>query len=127
MKKAIAPIVFAALWIVFSEFIRNQVLFQDLWVEHYNSMGLTFPTAPINGVVWMIWSLLFAAVIYVISSKFSTRQTILLSWTVGFLMVWLVIGNLGVLPYKLLIFAVPLSLLEVCVATLLITKFRKYK
>ena len=35
---------------------------------------------------------------------------------------WIVIGNLGVLPYGLLAFAVPLSLLEAFVAALIVKK-----
>jgi len=45
-----------------------------------------------------------------------------LSWFVAFVLMWVVIGNLGVLPYGLLVFAVPLSLLESFLATFIIKK-----
>jgi hypothetical protein len=35
---------------------------------------------------------------------------------------WLVVGNMGVLPFGILYFAIPLSLLEVFLATLIIVK-----
>jgi hypothetical protein len=35
---------------------------------------------------------------------------------------WLVIGNLNILPFKILPFAIPLSLLEAFVASLIIFK-----
>ena len=35
---------------------------------------------------------------------------------------WVVIGNLGVLPYGLLLYALPLSLLEAFLAALIIKK-----
>ncbi len=63
-------------------------------------------------MVWMLWSLSFAGVVAVISTKFTLKQTTALSWVIGFMLMWLVIGNLGVLPTKLLWFAVPLSLVE---------------
>jgi hypothetical protein len=41
---------------------------------------------------------------------------------VGFVLMWLVTGNMGVLPYSILVFAIPLSLLETYLATLIIKK-----
>jgi hypothetical protein len=40
-----------------------------------------------------------------------------------FAMMWIVIGNLAVLPYGLLIFAVPLSLLESFVSVWIIKSY----
>jgi hypothetical protein len=45
----------------------------------------------------------------------------------GFVMMWLVIGNLGVLPYGLLFIAVPLSLLEAFLAAFIIVKLSDAK
>ncbi|MEK7603036.1 MAG: hypothetical protein AAB459_02210 [Patescibacteria group bacterium] len=101
------------LWIGFSEFLRNQLLFNYIWIEHYKELGLNFASKPINGVIWMIWSAVFAVVIYKIYNKFNAKETFVLSWVIGFLMMWLVIGSLGVLPIKLLLFAIPLSFIEV--------------
>jgi hypothetical protein len=69
--KAILAILIATIWISLSEFIRNEFLFKSYWVEHYSSMGLVFPSEMINGMVWGIWSLMFAIVIYFISRKFN--------------------------------------------------------
>jgi hypothetical protein len=46
-----------------------------------------------------------------------------LAWLVGFALMWVVIGNLGVLPKGILYFAVPLSLLEAFLAVIIIKKF----
>ena len=110
--KKILPVLLATIWISLSEFVRNQVLFNYMWVEHYRAMGLTFPGAPVNGAVWGVWSLVFAIAVYVIAKRFSLLETTLLAWVVAFVMMWLVIGNMGVLPYALLPYAIPLSLLE---------------
>jgi hypothetical protein len=40
---------------------------------------------------------------------------------------WVTIGNLGVLPFGLLYFAVPLSLLEAFIASFIIHKMTKIK
>jgi hypothetical protein len=116
LKKTILPILLATIWISISEFARNQLLFKSFWVEHYQDLGMVFPAEPVNGAMWGIWSLLFAIAIFIISKKFTLWQTTLLSWLVGFVLMWVVIGNLGVLPYGLLPFAVPLSLIEAFVA-----------
>ena len=105
-----------------SEFARNEFLVKSFWTKHYRDLGLNFPSEPINGAVWGIWSLLFAVAIFIIAKKFTMIQTTFLSWFVAFVMMWVVIGNLGVLPYGLLLYAIPLSILESFIATLIIKK-----
>jgi hypothetical protein len=121
-KKTIAPILLATIWISISEFVRNEFLFKSYWTDHYSGLGLVFPSEPINGAIWGIWSLLFAMAIFVIARKFTLMQTTFLSWLVGFVMMWVVVANLGMLPYELLYFAIPLSILEAFVAAWIIKK-----
>jgi len=120
--KTAAAILIATIWISISEFIRNEFFVKSYWTKHYQSLGLTFPSESINGAVWGIWSLLFAITIYFIAKKFNLIQTTVLSWFAGFVLMWVVIGNLGVLPYGLLVYAIPLSVLEAFIAALIIKK-----
>lgn len=122
LKKTVLPVILATIWISLSEYIRNEFLVKSYWTDHYDSMGLVFPSEPLNGAIWGIWSLLFAVAIFILSRKFSLVQTTLLSWFVGFVLMWVVIGNLEVLPYGLLYIAVPLSLLEAFLAAFIIKK-----
>ncbi len=122
MVKPALSIILATAWISASEFIRNELLFKSYWVEHYGTLGVTFPSEPVNGAIWGLWSLLFAIVIYLIAKKFSLIQTFLISWLAGFVLMWVVIGNMGVLPFGLLYFAVPLSLLEAFIASFIVKK-----
>jgi hypothetical protein len=122
IEKTILPVLLATIWISISEFVRNQVIVASFWTKHYQSLGLKFPSEPINGAIWGIWSLLFAVAIFIMAKKFTMIQTTFLSWFVGFVLMWVVIGNLGVLPYGLLWFGVPLSILEAFIATLIIKK-----
>ena len=123
LKKTIIPVLLATIWISISEFVRNEFLVKSLWVNHYQSLGLTFPSAPLNGAVWGLWSLLFAISIFIISKKLSLIETTLLSWLYGFVMMWVVIGNMNVLPEGLLIYAIPLSFLEAFVASWIVKRF----
>jgi hypothetical protein len=125
LKKTIFPIFLATLWISISEFVRNEFLLKEHWTNHYESMGLVFPSEPLNGAVWGIWSLCFAIAIFILSKKFTLLQTTFLSWFVGFVFMWLVVGNMGVLPFGILPFAVPLSLLEAFLASFIIKRMAK--
>ncbi|MCB0540701.1 MAG: hypothetical protein R2730_17170 [Chitinophagales bacterium] len=122
IKKTVLPIILATIWISISEFVRNELLLKSYWTEHYQNMGLVFPSEPINGAVWGLWSFLFAIAIYLIAKKFSLLQTTFLSWFVAFVLMWVVTGNMGVLPYGILYFAVPLSVLEAFLATFIFKK-----
>jgi hypothetical protein len=122
LKKTILPVLLAIVWISISEFARNEFLLKSFWTKHYQGLGLIFPSEPVNGAVWGIWSLLFAVAIYIIAKKFTLMQTTFLSWCMAFVMMWVVIGNLGVLPFGLLLYAIPLSILESFVATWIIKK-----
>jgi len=123
IRKTILPIFSATIWISISEFVRNELLVKSFWTKHYQELGLNFPSAPINGAVWGIWSLLFAVAVFIIAKKFTLMQTTFLSWFIAFVMMWVTIGNLGVLPYGLLFYAIPLSILESFIATLIIKSF----
>jgi len=122
MKKTILPILLATIWISVSEFVRNTFLLHNYWTEHYHNLGMIFPEQPINGAVWGIWSLCFAIVIFIIAKKFSLLQTTFLSWFIGFVLMWIVIWNMSVLPTGILLFAIPLSFLEAFLASLIIKK-----
>ena len=124
-SKAVSAIFLATAWISICEFARNQLLLSSFWTTHYSRLGLVFPAAPLNGAVWGIWALIFAVLIFILSRKFSLIQTSLFSWVMGFVLMWLVIGNLNVLPYGILIYAVPWSMVEVFVATVIIRQFRE--
>jgi hypothetical protein len=125
IRNIIVPILLATVWISLSEFVRNEFLVKSYWRSHYESLGIVFPSAPVNGAVWGIWSLLFAVAVFIFSRKYSLVMTALISWFVGFVLMWVVLWNLDVLPPGLLFFAVPLSLLESFVASFIVFKTAK--
>ncbi|MEI7492158.1 MAG: hypothetical protein WCK92_12220 [Bacteroidota bacterium] len=125
VKKTLFPVLLATVWISVSEFLRNEFFVKSFWTQHYQTIGLTFPSEPVNGAVWGLWSLFFAVAVFIIAKKFNLVQTTFLSWFFAFVMMWVVIGNLGVLPYGMLLYAVPLSILESFIAALIIKSFNK--
>ncbi len=125
MKKSLVSIVLSTLWITISEFLRNEILFKNYWVGHFQSLGLKFETLPVNGILWMAWSGLLALVLAKLLTKFPFRESVLTVWLMAFVMMWMTIFNLQVLPLTLLVAAVPLSLIEVIVAALIVAKGQK--
>ena len=122
LNKTVLPILLATIWISISEFVRNEFLFKSYWTKHYDSLGLNFPDAPVNGAVWGLWSLLFAILIFILNKKFSLAGTTFLAWFAAFVLMWVVTWNMAVLPLGILWFAAPLSLLETFLAAWIIRK-----
>lgn len=119
-KNEIIGIIFAGIWITFFEFLRNELILKEIWINHFTSLGLVFEALPLNGILWLIWSFILAILIYKLIQKFSLNETFLISWIFAFALMWIVTYNLQVLPLNLLLFAIPLSLIEVFIATFII-------
>ncbi len=124
MRKNRLAILAAGGWITASEFVRNELFFKHYWVDHFAGLGLKFATLPVNGFLWTLWSFGLAAVIAKLLTRFSCGQTIGYAWLGAFPLMWICLYNLRVLPHGLLLSAVPLSLLEVSIATFLVRKLQ---
>lgn len=122
MKRKIIGYSGASFWVVLSEFVRNEFLYKGYWLNHFDALGLKFETLPINGMLWMVWSIALVYVIQKLLSKFSVTETLTVTWISAFFMMWITVFNLQVLPLKLLFFAIPLSLLEIFIAIVIIKK-----
>lgn len=122
-SKTLLAIFLATAWISVSEFFRNQFLLAGEWTSHYAQIGLVFPAKPVNGAVWGIWALVFASLIHAVGKKCSLVETTAFAWVSGFVMMWLVIGNLGVLPFGILVWAIPLSMIESFGAAWIVKRF----
>jgi hypothetical protein len=110
--RAVLAVLLSGIWIGLCEFVRNQFLLASQWQHHYQGMGLVFPSKPVNGMMWMVWSFLAAGAIYAISRRFGLWQTTIIAWVTGYVMMWVVIWNLSVLPVGILPVAVPFSFVE---------------
>lgn len=119
MKRIVLALCGSGLWISFSEFLRNEVLFKALWIEKYYGLGLEFPSSMINNILWGVWSFLLAGMIVFLMRRLNSLEVTLVTWVMAFLMMWITIGNLNVLPMTLLIYALPLSIIEISGAVLI--------
>jgi len=60
MKKNILATLGVGIVVNLSEFLRNELLLKQQWIEKFSSMDLTFPSAAINGLLWIVWGFVFA-------------------------------------------------------------------
>ena len=125
MKKSILSILLVGMWINLSETVRWLFLIESYWVDYYQKLDLVFPKGPATGIIWMIWGFLFAILLYVLSNKFNTIQTTLISWVVVFVMLWIVLWNINMLPVKILWIVVPLSFIETYIGAWIYKKRKK--
>ena len=113
MKTYVLAVLGAGICMNISEFLRNELLFKDKWVTGFQNLGLTFPSDPINGAIWGLWSFIMCSIIVALLTHMSILKTTVITWTLGFVLMWVAMLNLGLFPDGLLTVAVPWSFLEV--------------
>jgi hypothetical protein len=117
--KPIWQIVLLAVWINAAETVRWILFTKPRFDALFQSMGLVFPNDPINGILWMLWGVIIAVIVYVLSQKYSLWQTTFITWSAVFVLVWIALWNSAVLPIEILPVVVPLSLITILVAAFL--------
>ena len=125
IKGIALPILITGIWINISETVRWILLVESFWLEKYQDLDIPFPDETINMIVWMIWGFCHATVIFILSRRYNLFQTTVLSWFVAFVMMWLIVWNVGVLPTGMLWFNIPLSLLEAFIGAYICIRFFK--
>lgn len=125
MKKFLLAAIVAGVWINISEFLRNELLLKNLWITHFESIGLVFPSSLNHNLVWLLWGFLLAASLVYMRRRMSFMATTAIGWVMAFAMMWLVMGNLNVLPEQLLPVALPWSLIEIAGAVFIARKIDK--
>lgn len=108
-----------SVWINISETARWVLYSKPKFETHYRSLGLELPNTLVNGILWMIWGIIIAFIVFVLSPKFSLLQTTIITWLAVFVLIWIVLWNYAVLPLDLLLVAAPLSLIEIFIAAMI--------
>lgn len=119
MKRMVLAIAAAGIWMNISEFVRNELLIKQIWVDGFAKLGLAYPSEDINGAVWGIWSLIFVTMLAMACQRFDAIRATLILWVSAFPLLWLAMWNMGILPPGLLFWAAPWSLIEVYIAALI--------
>jgi hypothetical protein len=122
--RTLLSILIATTWVSLNEFIRNDLFLGDHWHVHFAQLGIDFPNEPVNGAIWGLWSLCFVSALNFLLQRWSVLSAAAVGWMFGFPLMWIVVGNLGVLPEGVLPYAVPWSMFEAVVAVWIMSRLR---
>jgi len=123
--RTVLAVLLAGVWVNLCEFVRNQLLLLSQWQAHYRGMGQVFPAQPVNALLWVVWAFLLAGTVFAITRRFGLWRTTFLAWVMAFVMMWVAIWNLSVLPLGILPVAMPFSFIEVLGAALICRRLAK--
>lgn len=91
---------------------------------HFKAANLVLPNEPINNLLWLIWGIIIAVMIFIVSKKFKVLQTTFIVWITVYIMHWIALWNMAVLPINILWLAVPLTFINVLVGALISKYFQ---
>ena len=123
-KKAIWQILLVSLWINIFETLRWMLFAKPSIDIHFKAANLVLPNEPVNNLLWIIWGIIIAVMIFIISKKFKILQTTFIVWITVYIMHWIALWNMAVLPINILWLAVPLTFINVFVGALICNKFK---
>jgi hypothetical protein len=124
--KPLWQIILLAVWINAAETARWILFAKPRFDALFHSRGLVVPNEPSNGILWMLWGVIIAVIVFVLSQKYSLLQTTLITWTAVFVSVWIALWNSAVLPAEILPVVVPLSLITIFVAAFIAKKLQPH-
>ena len=123
LKKAIWKILLVSIWINIFETLRWMLFAKPEIDMHFKAANLVLPNEPINNLLWLIWGIIIAVMIFIVSKKFKVLQTTFIVWITVYVMHWIALWNMAVLPINILWLAVPLTFINVLVGAVICTKF----
>jgi len=122
-RKSIWQIVIVSIWINVSETLRWVLFSKPHLDSHYKSINIILPDNPINNVLWLIWGIIIAVMIFILSKKYTLVQTTFIIWVTVFVMHWIALWNSAVFPASILWVVVPLSFIEIFIGALICKRF----
>ncbi len=122
-KKTIWHIFLVSLWINIFETLRWILFAKPVIDNHFKAANLVLPSEPVNNILWLIWGIIIAAMIFIISKKFKVLQTTFIVWVIVYVTHWIALWNFSVLPLNVLWLAVPLTFINVFVGSLICSRF----
>jgi len=119
LKKAIWKILLVSIWINIFETLRWMLFAKPEIDMHFKAANLVLPNEPINNLLWLIWGIIIAVMIFIVSKKFKVLQTTFIVWITVYVMHWIALWNMAVLPINILWLAVPLTFINVLIGVLI--------
>lgn len=121
-KKTIWQILLVSIWINIFETIRWMLFARPYIDMHFKAANLILPNEPVNNILWLIWGIIIAVMIFIISKKFNVLETTFIVWITVYILHWIALWNMTVLPINILWLAVPLTFINVLVGALICSR-----
>lgn len=118
-KKAIWQILLVSLWINIFETLRWLLFAKPDIDMHFKGANLVLPNEPLNNILWLIWGIIISVMIFIISKKYSVLKTSFIVWITVYVLHWIALWNMAVLPINILWLAVPLTFINVLIGVLI--------
>lgn len=122
-KKSIWQILIVSLWINIFETLRWLLFAKPDIDMHFRTANLVLPNEPLNNILWLIWGIMLAVMIFIISKKYKVLQTTFIVWITVYVLHWIALWNMAVLPINILWLAVPLTFINVLIGVLICKYF----
>jgi len=121
-KKTIWQITILSVWINVAETIRWIVFAKPYFVSHYQKMNIEPPSGLLYLIIWFVWGVLLALLVYIISRKFSLIETTIIVWLSVFSGIWIMLFNQSLVTFPILFAIAAFCFIEIFIAVL-ITKY----
>jgi hypothetical protein len=129
-KKAIWHVIIISIWINVAETIRWMVFAKPYFLSHTQKMNIEPPSGPLYLIIWLVWGVLLALFIYIISRKFSLIETTIIIWLSVYSGIWIMLFNLSLVTFPILVTIAAFCFIEIFFAALISKYFHnqaKYK
>ena len=118
-KKALWQVIILSIWINLAETIRWIAFAKPYFVSHYQNMNIEPPSGPLYLIIWFVWGILLALLIYIISQKFSYVKTTIIIWLSVYSGIWIMLFNLRLVTFPILLAIAAFCFIEIFIGTLI--------
>ena len=125
-KKAIWQVIILSIWINLAETIRWMAFAKPFFLSHYQNMNITPPSGPLYLIIWFVWGIMLAILIYIISQKFSYLKTTLIIWLSVYSGIWIMLFNLRLVTFYILLALATFCFFEIFIGTLINKYFQNH-
>jgi len=118
-RKAIWQVIILSIWINLAETIRWMAFAKPYFVSHYQNMNIEPPGGPLYLIIWFVWGVLLALLIYLITQKFSYVKATFIIWLSVFSGIWIMLFNLRLVTLPVLLAIAAFCFIEIFIGTLI--------
>ena len=118
-QKTIWQIIIISIWINIAETIRWILFAKPYFIKHFQNRNIEPPGGPLYLTIWLVWGIILALIIIIISKKFSLLKSSLIIWFTTFSGIWIMLFNLNVVTVPILFILMAFCFIEIFIGVLI--------